>query len=67
MNVTHSVKTRLILRHDTYKNFKKHNPVLFEGELVVVTDIPWHKSWFGLCRTRLKYGVGKPFNKTRFL
>lgn len=61
------ITTRLLQRRGTYKGFMLNNPILFEGELVVVTDIPWYKSWFGLKPTRLKYGTNKTFKETRFL
>ena len=61
------ITARILQRRGSYAEFVQENPVLFEGELVVVTDIPWYKSWFGLKPTRLKYGTNKTFKETRFL
>lgn len=56
------------LRRDSYEQWKTVNPVLDDGELVAVTDLPWYKSWFGLKPIRLKFGDGATeFNKLRFI
>jgi hypothetical protein len=54
-------------RHGKYKEWVNANPIIEEGTIIAVTDLPWYKSWFGLKPTRLKYGIGKTFNKTRFI
>jgi hypothetical protein len=53
---------------DDYKKFYKVNPIIRDGMFVLVTNIPWYKSWFGLKPTRLTIGDGKTrFRKLRFL
>lgn len=53
---------------DDYKKFYKENPVIPDGAFVVVTNLPWYKSWFGLRPTRMLIGDGKTkFRKLRFL
>ena len=53
---------------DTYENCIKKNPVFPDGVIIFITDLPWHKSWFGLKPTRVKLGDGKTsFNKLKFL
>ena len=54
-------------RRGKYAQWVQLNPIIENGEVIAVTDLPWDKSWFGLKPVRLKYGVGKPFNKTRFI
>ena len=54
-------------RKGTYKELTNTNPVLHDGELVIVTDLPWYLSWFGLKPTALKVGFGLPFNETNFI
>ena len=54
-------------RRDKYAQWVQLNPIIENGEVIVVTDLPWYKSWFGLKPVRLKYGVSKPFNQTRFI
>lgn len=55
-------------RSDTYKNWKISNPVGYENEIIIVTELPWYLSCFGLKPTRLKVGDGKtPFNKLKFV
>jgi hypothetical protein len=55
------------LKRDKYINWMELNPVIKEGELIAVTDLPWYKSWFGLKPVRLKYGIGKTFRETKFI
>lgn len=55
------------LKRDKYVNWVKLNPVIEEGELIAVTDLPWYRSWFGLKPVRLKYGIGKTFRETKFI
>lgn len=43
---------------DTYERYRKLNPIIAKGVIIVVTKIPWYKSWFGLKPTRLKVGDG---------
>jgi hypothetical protein len=62
-----TLRTTLCIRRGTYKELKSSNPSLADGELVVVRELPWYKSWFGLKPTRLKCGTGARFNDTRFL
>jgi hypothetical protein len=53
---------------DDYKKIYKANTIIPDGAFVVVTNIPWYKSWFGLRPTRLLIGDGKTkFRKLRFL
>lgn len=54
-------------RRGKYSQWVRFNPIIENGEVIAVTDLPWYKSWFGLKPVRLKYGVGKPFNQTRFI
>ena len=54
-------------RRDKYAQWVRFNPIIENGEVIAVTDLPWYKSWFGLKPVRLKYGVNKPFNQTRFI
>jgi hypothetical protein len=52
----------------TYKQFIKANPVIADGTIIFVTNLPWYKSWFGLKPTRMKLGNGKTtFKKLRFI
>ena len=59
--------TTIILRHGTYAKWMYSNPVIRENELILVKDIPWYKSWFGLKPIRLKCGIGKTFKETKFI
>lgn len=53
---------------DDYKKFYNANLIIPDGVFVVVTKLPWYKSWFGLRPTRLLIGDGKTkFRKLRFL
>ena len=54
-------------RRSKYAEWVQLNPIIETGEIIVVTDLPWYKSWFGIKPIRLKYGIGKPFNQTRFI
>lgn len=59
---------RIQLRRGTYEELTKANLVYLDGELIIVTKLPWFKSWFGLKPTRFKIGDGKtPFQKLRFI
>lgn len=53
----------------TYKQFcAAEDKIIPEGYFVLVTELPWYKSWFGLKRTRLIYSDGKTeFKKLRFI
>ena len=62
-----TLRSTFCIRRGTYKELKSSNPILLDGELVVVRELPWYKSWFGLKPTRLKCGTGLHFNATRFL
>ena len=66
-NIQKSLRTAICMRRGTYKELKSSNPIILDGELVVVRELPWYKSWFGLKPTRLKCGTGTHFNNTRFL
>ena len=55
------------LRRGTYREWMTKNPIVHEGELIVVTELPWYLSWFGLKPTALKYGFGLPFTETNFI
>lgn len=59
--------TIIKLRRGTYKEWVTKNLIIHEGELIVVTNLPWYLSWFGLKPTALKYGFGLPFNETKFI
>ena len=54
---------------DSYKNCCKYNDiVLKKGIFIVVTDLPWYKSWFGLKKTRMKITDGvRTFKKLNFI
>lgn len=53
---------------DTYKKCKELNLIIPDGAILVVTHLPWYKSWFGLKPTRIKIGDGKTtFKKLRFI
>jgi hypothetical protein len=59
---------RFCLKRGTYKEWLQTDLIPLDGELILVTELPWHKSWFGLKPTRLKVGDGKtPFRKLKFL
>ena len=52
-------------RQGTYRELRKINPVLTNGELLIVTNIP---GWWRRRKTRIKVGDGKtPFNKLRYV
>ena len=51
----------ICLRRGAYKELKTSNPFIADGELVVVRELPWYKSWFGLKPTRLKCGTSNFF------
>ena len=62
------ISARVRLKRGTYKEWLKTSVIPLEGELLVVTDLPWYKSLFGLKPTRLKVGDGKTeFKKLKFL
>ncbi len=59
---------RIQMRRGPYYLLTLRNEVFLDGELVVVTNLPWYKSWFGLKPTRIKVGDGKtPFSKLHFI
>jgi hypothetical protein len=62
-----ALSARIKLKRGKYTEWVQLNPIIENGEIIVVTDLPWYKSWFGLKPIRLKYGIGKPFNQTRFI
>lgn len=52
----------------TYSQWYAANPIISDGTFVLVLQLPWYKSWFGLKPTRLKIGDGKTeFKKLRFI
>ena len=60
--------TRVSFVRGTYEQFYTANIVIPKGTIVVVFNLPWYKSWFGLKPTRLMYGDGKTeFRKLKFL
>lgn len=59
--------TKIIFRNGTYAEWLYRNPVIAENEIIIVKDIPWYKSWFGLKPIRLKCGIGKTFKETKFI
>ena len=59
---------RICPKRGTYKEWLETSVIPLDGELIVVTKLPWYKSWLGLKPTRLKVGDGTtPFNKLKFL
>ena len=54
---------------DTYKKFmNKKDFIIPDGCIIVVTDIPWYKSWFGLKKTRIKISDGiRTFKQLNFV
>ena len=53
---------------DTYKKLRKKNYIIPDGTILFVTELPWHKNWFGLKPTRMKLGDGKTaFKKLKFI
>ena len=51
-----------------YKDWVEKNPVIIDGAIVFVTNIPWYRSWFGLKPTGMKLGDGvTKFNKLKFI
>ena len=59
---------RICPKRGTYEEWLETSTIPLDGELIIVTELPWYKSWFGLKPTRLKVGDGKtPFNKLKFL
>ena len=66
--MSNNIKPQVRFTRDTYKRFCELNPIIPDGVIIVVTKLPWYKSWFGLKPTRLKIGDGvTTFNKLRFL
>lgn len=52
----------------TYKQLTMANLIFDDGTLIVITECPWYKSWFGLKPTRMKVSDGKtPFRKLKFI
>ena len=62
-----AINSRVKFKRGKYFDWIKINPIIEEGEIIAVLDLPWYKSWFGLKPVRLKYGVGKSFKKTKFI
>ena len=63
-----SLPARVCLKRGTYKEWLKTSVIPLDGELILVTELPWYKSWFGLKPDRLKVGDGKTlFRKLKFL
>ena len=59
---------KILLRSSSYKEWKETNPILERGEIIMITELPWYKSCFGLKPIRIKIGDGKKsFNKLRFI
>ena len=63
----HPVRATIMVRRGSYSNWVRHNPVISDGEIIAVTNLPWYKSWFGLKPIRLKCGIGKTFKETKFI
>ena len=57
----------LKIKRGKYKEWAFKNPIISEGEIIAVTDLPWYLSWFGLKPVKFKYGIGKTFKETRFI
>jgi hypothetical protein len=52
----------------TFKQLTTANLIIPDGTFILVTECPWHKSWFGLKPTRLKVSDGKTaFRKLKFI
>ena len=52
----------------TYKEWKTKNPIVPDGMIIYITNIPWYRSWFRLRPVRLAVGDGKTtFNKLKFI
>jgi len=59
---------RIQMRRGLYKDLMTLDQVFLDGEIIVVTGLPWNKSCFGRKPTRLKVGDGKtPFSKLPFV
>ena len=55
-------------RRDKYAQWVQLNPIIENGEVIAVTDLPWYKSWFGLKPIKLVLGDGiTPVKKLRFI
>ena len=66
--LSESLPVRVCIKRGTYKEWLQADLIPLDGELILVTELPWHKSWFGLKPNRLKVGDGKTsFNKLKFL
>jgi hypothetical protein len=52
----HFIRTRYLCRRDTYYNWYNENPILNNGEIIIVTNIP---DWWRRRKTRIKVGDGK--------
>jgi hypothetical protein len=66
--MTERLRTVVKFRRDTYEHWTTTNPIISEGEIIVITNLPWYKSWFGLKPARLKLGDGITcFNKLKYL
>ena len=58
----------ICIKRGTYKEWLETSLIPLDGELILVTELPQHKSWFGLKPTRLKVGDGKTeFKKLKFI
>ena len=63
-----NLNMRIQHRRGTYKEFLSNNAIFLDGEIIIVTQCPWYKSWFGLKPTRLVIGDGKTeFKKLKFI
>lgn len=59
---------RIQMRRGVYKHLMAIDEVFLDGEIIVVTGLPWNKSCFGRKPTRIKVGDGKtPFSKLHFI
>ena len=59
---------RIQMRRGLYKHLMVVDEVFLEGEIIVVTGLPWNKSYFGRKPTRIKVGDGKTsFSKLPFI
>lgn len=54
--------------HGTYKEVRITKIIVPEFSIVVITECPWYKSFFGLKKTRLAISDGvTPIYKLRFI
>lgn len=61
-------RQRIQMCRGLYQNLMAFDEVFLDGEIIIVTGLPWNKSCFGRKPTRIKVGDGKtPFSKLPFI